>query len=95
MDLTDLSPLSLLKPRRQIHGISAILLPFTESGAVDWPAFDSHLLRTAEAELTPAVDILKLRGWLTCDHTHPGSPPRPASDIDVLREIGQRMGVIT
>lgn len=57
MDSSDLSPISLLKPRRQIHGISAILLPFTESGAVDWPAFDAHLLRTAVAGLTPAVDM--------------------------------------
>jgi dihydrodipicolinate synthase/N-acetylneuraminate lyase len=57
VNLPDLEPLSMLKPRRQIHGISAILLPFTESGEVDWPAFDAHLLRTAEAGLTPAVDM--------------------------------------
>ncbi len=57
MASTDFSPLSLLKPRRQIRGISAILLPFMESGEVDWPAFDAHLLRTTEAGLTPAVDM--------------------------------------
>ncbi len=54
---TELNPLSLIKPRRPIRGISAILLPFTETGDVDWPAFDAHLLRTAEAGLTPAVDM--------------------------------------
>ncbi|MFM9961939.1 MAG: dihydrodipicolinate synthase family protein [Planctomycetaceae bacterium] len=57
MSSTNLLPLSQLKPRRPIRGISAILLPFTESGAIDWPAFDAHLLRTAEAGLTPAVDM--------------------------------------
>ncbi|MBM3758546.1 MAG: dihydrodipicolinate synthase family protein, partial [Acidobacteria bacterium] len=57
MDSTELSPLSLLKPRRPICGISAILLPFAESGAVDWPAFDAHVQRTVEAGLTPAVNM--------------------------------------
>ena len=54
---TPIAPLSLLKPGRQIRGISAILLPFAESGEVDWPAFDAHVRRTAEAGLTPAVDM--------------------------------------
>lgn len=57
MNSTPIAPLSLLKPRRQIRGISAILLPFTESGEVDWPAFDAHVRRTAEAGLTPAVNM--------------------------------------
>lgn len=57
MNSTEIAPLSLLKPRRQIRGISAILLPFTESGEVDWPAFDAHVRRTAEAGLTPAVNM--------------------------------------
>ncbi len=41
-----------------------------------------------------AAQFLKLRGWIGCDHAHPGNPTRPASDIDVLREIGRRMGVV-
>lgn len=53
----DFSPLSLLKPRRTLRGISAILLPFTESGDVDWTAFEAHVVRTAAAGLTPAVDM--------------------------------------
>ena len=57
MTSTPITPLSLLKPRRQIRGISAILLPFAESGEVDWPAFDAHVRRTAEAGLTPAVNM--------------------------------------
>lgn len=50
-------PLSLLKPRRKVTGISAILLPFTRTGEVDWPAFSSHVERTLEAGLTPAVNM--------------------------------------
>ena len=52
-----LSPPSMIRPRRKIAGISAMLLPFTESGDVDWTAFTAHLLRTAEAGLVPAVNM--------------------------------------
>jgi dihydrodipicolinate synthase/N-acetylneuraminate lyase len=52
-----IDPIALLQPRRKIAGISAILLPFTASGDIDWPAFDAHVLRTAEAGLTPAVNM--------------------------------------
>jgi dihydrodipicolinate synthase/N-acetylneuraminate lyase len=47
----------LLRPRRRITGISAILLPFTESGAVDWEGFAAHVVRTADAGITPAVNM--------------------------------------
>lgn len=57
MNSTEIAPLSLLKPRRQIRGVSAILLPFAESGDVDWPAFEAHVQRTADAGLTPAVNM--------------------------------------
>ncbi|WP_010587191.1 dihydrodipicolinate synthase family protein [Schlesneria paludicola] len=50
-------PLSLLKPRRKVTGISAILLPFTQAGDVDWPAFHAHVQRTLESGLTPAVNM--------------------------------------
>jgi len=51
-------PITLLKPRRKITGISAILLPFrNEAGDVDWPAFEAHVTRTANAGLTPAVNM--------------------------------------
>ena len=52
-----MDPLSLIKPRRRVKGISAILLPFTESREVDWPAFSQHVQRTADAGLTPAVNM--------------------------------------
>ncbi len=52
-----IDPVSMLRLRRSIRGVSAILLPFTESGGVDWPAFEAHVLRTVSAGLTPAVDM--------------------------------------
>jgi dihydrodipicolinate synthase/N-acetylneuraminate lyase len=52
-----IDPIAMLQPRRHIVGISAILLPFTASGDIDWLAFDAHVLRTAEAGLTPAVNM--------------------------------------
>jgi hypothetical protein len=52
-----IDPLPMLRPRRRVTGISAVLLPFTDSGDVDWAAFDAHVARTAGAGLTPAVNM--------------------------------------
>ncbi len=52
-----LDPLRLLRPRRSITGISAILLPFRADGDIDWPAFTAHVRRTADAGLAPAVNM--------------------------------------
>jgi dihydrodipicolinate synthase/N-acetylneuraminate lyase len=41
-----------------------------------------------------AAQFLKLRGWIDCDDTHPRNAKRPESDIEVLHELGQRMGVV-
>ena len=41
-----------------------------------------------------AAMFLHLRGWLATDRTHPRSPARPSSDLDVLRDIGRRLGVV-
>ena len=49
-------PFGLLRPRRRITGISEILLPFTEKGKVAWDDFRNHVVRTADAGLTPAVN---------------------------------------
>jgi dihydrodipicolinate synthase/N-acetylneuraminate lyase len=57
MNAVSLDPIAMLRPRRAITGISAILLPFTSDGAVDWPAFTAHVQRTAEVGLTPAVNM--------------------------------------
>jgi dihydrodipicolinate synthase/N-acetylneuraminate lyase len=47
----------MLRPRRVITGMSAILLPFTADGGIDWPGFDAHVTRTADAGLIPAVNM--------------------------------------
>ena len=52
-----INPIEMLCPRRKITGISAILLPFTSGGDIDWPAFSAHVSRTARAGLTPAVNM--------------------------------------
>lgn len=48
---------ALLRPRRHVTGISAILLPFTSDGQVDWPALEQHVQRTVDAGLQPAVNM--------------------------------------
>lgn len=50
-------PLQLLAPRRTIQGISAVLLPFTASGGVDFDGFAAHVQRTAAAGIVPAVNM--------------------------------------
>jgi dihydrodipicolinate synthase/N-acetylneuraminate lyase len=52
-----LDPIRLLRPRRKITGMSAVLLPCTEGGAIDWDGFCAHVGRTAGAGLTPAVNM--------------------------------------
>ena len=44
-------------PQRKITGISAILLPFTDDGSVDWDGFSAHVERTVQAGLAPAVNM--------------------------------------
>ncbi len=52
-----LDPIDLLKPHRVIRGMSALLLPFTETGEVDWTGFEKLLQRTVTAGLIPAVNM--------------------------------------
>ncbi|MEM9367397.1 MAG: dihydrodipicolinate synthase family protein [Planctomycetota bacterium] len=47
----------VIRPQRQITGMSAILLPFGTSGEVDWGAFREHVARTHAAGLLPAVNM--------------------------------------
>ncbi len=49
--------LALIRPRRTISGMSAVLLPFTTDGEVDWSATEAHIARTLAAGLTPAVNM--------------------------------------
>jgi dihydrodipicolinate synthase/N-acetylneuraminate lyase len=52
-----IAPETRIRPRRKITGMSAVLLPFTPSGAIDWDGFRAHVRRTADAGLTPAVNM--------------------------------------
>ena len=49
--------LARLRPGRAVHGISAVLLPYTAAGTIDWAAFERHLLRTRAAGLDVAVNM--------------------------------------
>ena len=44
-------------PGRSIQGASAILLPVDRNDEIVWSEFESHLVRTVEAGLTPAVNM--------------------------------------
>jgi hypothetical protein len=41
-----------------------------------------------------AAQFLKLRGWIQSNQTHPNSPARPESDIAILEDIVNRLGLI-
>lgn len=41
-----------------------------------------------------AAQFLHLRKWIKTSHTYPGSPERPESDVAILRELGERLGVL-
>ncbi|TWT98143.1 hypothetical protein Pla108_23000 [Botrimarina colliarenosi] len=66
---TPVDPLQLIRPRRKIEGITAVLLPFTDELAVDWPSFRSLVEWTAESGLTPAVNMDTGYGNLLDDAT--------------------------
>ncbi len=53
----NLESLRTAAQRRPIRGISAVLLPFTLSGTIDWDAFAAHVARTAAAGIVPAVNM--------------------------------------
>lgn len=46
-----------LRPGRTILGISAVLLPYTTDGDVDWSGFETLLADTVSAGLVPAVNM--------------------------------------
>lgn len=52
-----IDPRAMIRPRRRISGISAILLPFEDNFEIDWQGLADHVRRTAEAGLTPAVNM--------------------------------------
>jgi len=48
---------SLLRPQRSITGMSAVLLPYTAAGDIDWSATEAHIARTHDAGLVPGVNM--------------------------------------
>ena len=52
-----IDPIAMLRPRRKVTGVSAILLPYLSETAVDWDGFDAHVRRTLEFGLIPAVNM--------------------------------------
>jgi dihydrodipicolinate synthase/N-acetylneuraminate lyase len=46
-----------VRPGRTILGVSAVLLPFTVDGEVDWRSFETLLADTVSAGLVPAVNM--------------------------------------
>ena len=57
MSFPPIDPTTLLRPRRPITGMSAILLPYDLQGRIDWDGFRGHLARTLTAGLIPAVNM--------------------------------------
>lgn len=48
---------AMIRPGRKITGMSAVLVPYTADGAIDWAAVEAHVARTRDAGLTPAVNM--------------------------------------
>jgi dihydrodipicolinate synthase/N-acetylneuraminate lyase len=67
---------------RKIVGMSAVLLPFGETGDIDWVGFSSHLGATIAAGLIPAVNMDTGFG--------PVLPPHAKSEV---LAIASRLGV--
>jgi dihydrodipicolinate synthase/N-acetylneuraminate lyase len=42
---------------RRVTGMAAVLLPYRADGTIDWPAFEAHVARTAQAGLVAAVNM--------------------------------------
>jgi len=49
---------------------------------------------TVPAYKHSAAQFLKLRGWIKSDAPHPSGDRRPDSDVTVLRDIAERLGVL-
>ncbi|HKA06166.1 MAG TPA: dihydrodipicolinate synthase family protein [Gemmataceae bacterium] len=57
MPSQSLDPIAMLRPRRKIVGMSAVLLPYDDRGRIDWESFRAQLSRTFAAGLIPAVNM--------------------------------------
>ena len=73
--------LPAIRPGRAIAGASAVLLPFTSDGAIDWVGFEAHVQRTLDAGLTVALNMDTGFGPFLDDH-----------DRRRVLEIGRALG---
>lgn len=55
--MSTIDPNTMIRPRRTITGMSAILLPMQNARDIDWQGFDSHTRRTLDAGLVPAINM--------------------------------------
>ncbi len=55
--LNAIDPATLVRPRRTILGMSAVLLPFRADGSIDRDGFAANVARTAAAGIVPAVNM--------------------------------------
>jgi dihydrodipicolinate synthase/N-acetylneuraminate lyase len=55
--MTTSAVLKRIRTNRKIEGISAVLLPFTDAGQIDFAGFNENLQRTFDAGLVPAVNM--------------------------------------
>jgi dihydrodipicolinate synthase/N-acetylneuraminate lyase len=55
--VTEHDVLARIRPGRAITGMSAVLVPYTSGGEIDWRGVEAHIARTVEAGLTPAVNM--------------------------------------
>ena len=74
--------LDRIKPGRKIDANSAVLLPFTRDGKPDYAEFEQHLVRTAKAGITPAVNM----------DTGFGPQLTPAQRVEVLKLSRRALG---
>ena len=74
--------LDRIKPGRKIDANSAVLLPFTRDGKPDYDEFLTHLVRTAKAGITPAVNM----------DTGFGPQLTPAQRVEVLTLSRKALG---
>lgn len=84
MTTAPLDPIAMLRPRRKIVGMSAVLLPYDADGRIDWDGFGGLVTRTFDAGLVPAVNMdTGYVNLLTADE-------RKAVLADVTRLAGSR-----
>ncbi len=72
--------LGRLRPRRQVEGISAVLLPFDARGRPDYEGLAAHISRTAQAGLIPAVNM-------DTGYVHLLTPAQRTEVLSVAREV--------